>query len=167
MGLKYWGGKFLINKIHSSLSYLLCAAACKGIPEHSFCKASDSLHCVSKLFLCALKPKLLLRTFKQMAEAPEAGATSTLGRQQTHQRLIRILFGKPSNLHTEKCACVFLWVCKDTYASVLILTGQFDAVWKCSLRYLKAKSLIYGEEYSILRKMLYVWSGNTYGLSGL
>lgn len=79
MGLKHRGGKLPINKIHSSLSYLLCAAACKGVPEHSFCKVSDSLHCVYKLVLRALKPKLVVHNFRQSAEAPEEGATSTLG----------------------------------------------------------------------------------------
>lgn len=79
MRLKHPGGWFPINKICSLLSYLLCAEACKGVSGHSFCKASDSLHCVCKLFLCALKLKLIVCNFRQSAEALETAATSTLG----------------------------------------------------------------------------------------
>lgn len=134
MGLKHWGGKFPINKIHSLLSYLLWAAACKGVPQRSFCRALDSLHCMCELVLCALNLKLLVHNFRQSAEAPEAAATSTLcsfaaRREQTHQRLVRILFAKSSYLHKEKMCvggCVPVCVQRGVYKGTHILTVLQD-----------------------------------------
>lgn len=61
IGLKHLGGKFLINKSHSWLSYLLCTTTYKGVPPKClFCKNPDSPHSMCKLFLCDLKTKLLV-----------------------------------------------------------------------------------------------------------
>lgn len=87
-----------------------------------------------ELVLCALNLKLLVHNFRQSAEAPEAAATSTLcsfaaRREQTHQRLVRILFAKSSYLHKEKMCvggCVPVCVQRGVYKGTHILTVLQD-----------------------------------------